>query len=291
MSDLPSEVKRKVLEMQKGEITEHFIYEALSRATKDSGNKEILRRIASEERRHYDLWKRHTNEDIKPDRWLVWRYCFISRTLGLTFGLKLMERGEQKAEAAYDALAQYVPEAREIAREEDNHEKQLISLIDEERLQYIGAIVLGLNDALVELTGALSGFTLALQNTRLIAVVGLITGIAASMSMAGSEYLATKSEEDARSPLKSAVYTGFAYILTVMLLIFPYFIFSNVFFSFGLMIFIAISVIFHFTFYMSVVKEISFKHRFLEMAAVSLGIAALSFVIGFLIRTFLGVDI
>jgi VIT1/CCC1 family predicted Fe2+/Mn2+ transporter len=202
-----------------------------------------------------------------------------------------MERGEKKAGAAYDALAQLVPEAEAIAKEEDDHEKQLIGLIDEERLQYIGAIVLGLNDALVELTGALSGFTLALQNTHLIAVVGLITGIAASMSMAGSEYLATKSEEGARSPGKSAVYTGFAYILTVLLLIFPYFIFSNVFFSFGLMIFLAISVIFLFTFYMSVVKEMSFKKRFLEMAAISLGIATVSFVIGFLIRTFLGVDV
>jgi VIT1/CCC1 family predicted Fe2+/Mn2+ transporter len=47
----------------------------------------------------------------------------------------------------------------------------------------------------VELTGALSGLTLAFRNTRLIAMAGLITGIAASLSMAGSEYLATKSEE------------------------------------------------------------------------------------------------
>lgn len=285
------EIKKQILRAQRNEITEHFIYEALSRATKAPGNKETLKRIAGEERRHYDLWKKYTGEDVKPDRLQIWRYCFISRTLGLTFGLKLMEHGEKKAEVAYDALAQFVPEAEEIAKEEDEHEKKLIGLIDEERLQYISAIVLGLNDALVELTGALSGFTLALQNTRLIAVVGLITGIAASMSMAGSEYLATKSEEGARSPVKSAVYTGFAYILTVLLLIFPYFIFSNVFFSFGLMIFIAISVIFLFTFYLSVVKEMSFKNRFLEMATVSLGIAAVSFVIGFLIRTFLGVDV
>jgi VIT1/CCC1 family predicted Fe2+/Mn2+ transporter len=40
-----------------------------------------------------------------------------------------------------------------------------------------------------------------------------------------------------------------------------------------------------------VVKEISFRNRFLEMAGIGLGIAALSFFIGYLIRILLKVDI
>jgi VIT1/CCC1 family predicted Fe2+/Mn2+ transporter len=86
--------------------------------------------------------------------------------------------------------------------------QKLISLIDEERLKYVSSMVLGLNDALVELTGALTGLTLALQNPRLIAIVGFITGIAASMSMAASEYLSTKQEDTEKNPLKASVYTG-----------------------------------------------------------------------------------
>ncbi|MDI6704563.1 MAG: VIT1/CCC1 transporter family protein [bacterium] len=82
-------------------------------------------------------------------------------------------------------------------------------------------MVLGLNDALVELTGALAGFTFALQNTRVVAMAGLITGVAASLSMTTSEYLSTKSEGGAKSPFKASVYTGSAYVLTVMFLIFP----------------------------------------------------------------------
>lgn len=285
------EIKKKILVAQKSEITEYFIYEGLSRTIKDSQNRELLKSIASDELQHYNFWKKFTNEDVKPDKVRIWVYCFIARTLGTTFGVKLMERGEGQAQATYEAIARFVPEAKDIAEEEDKHEKQLIALIDEERLQYIGAIVLGLNDALVELTGALSGFTLALQNTRLIAVVGLITGIAAALSMAGSEYLATKSGESTQKPLRSAVYTGFAYIITVLFLIFPYFLFTNVYFALGLMILIAITVIFLFTFYMSVTKELSFKKRFLEMAVISLGIAALTFVIGFLIRTFLSIEL
>ena len=49
--------------------------------------------------------------------------------------------------------------------------------------------------------------TLAMQNTRLIALSGLITGIAATLSMASSEYLSSKSE-GRPDAFKSATYTG-----------------------------------------------------------------------------------
>lgn len=88
-------------------------------------------------------------------------------------------------------------------------------------------MVLGLNDALVELTGVLAGLTLALQNTRLVAMTGFITGIAASLSMSASEYLSAKSEEGPQDPLKASIYTGSAYVLTVLFLIFPYLLFTN----------------------------------------------------------------
>ena len=184
-----------------------------------------------------------------------------------------------------------MPSAKNIVKDEDEHEKQLIDLIDEERLRYVGSMVLGLNDALVELTGVLAGLTLALQNTRLIAVTGLITGIAASLSMAASEYLSTKAEEGTQNPLKASIYTGVAYVLTVFFLIFPYLLFTNLYVCLGFTILNAIVVIFIFTFYISVAKDIPFRQRFLEMASISLGIAALTFGIGFLIRTFSNIEL
>ena len=57
--------------------------------------------------------------------------------------------------------------AQKIAEDEERHEQKLLAILDEERLQYVGSMVLGLNDALVELTGTLAGLTLALQNTKL----------------------------------------------------------------------------------------------------------------------------
>lgn len=281
--------RKKILTAQKNEITEHFIYTKLSGSTKNIHNKRVLARISRDELKHYNFFKGLTNEEVRPSKLKIWKYYLISRLLGTTFGIKLMENGEENAQLAYGKLK--LPGARKIIRDEDKHESQLIAMIDEEKLNYVSSIVLGLNDALVELTGALAGLTLALQNTRLIAMAGLITGVAASMSMAASEYLSTKAEPEGKDPVKASIYTGSAYVLTVLFLIIPFLLLPDMYAALGFTILNAIIVIFVFNFYISVVKDLSFKRRFLEMATISLGIAALTFVIGFMIRIFLGIDV
>ena len=164
-------------------------------------------------------------------------------------------------------------------------------MLDEERLQYAGSVVLGLNDALVELTGALAGLTLALQNTKLIALSGLITGIAASMSMAASEYLSTRSEKTNKEPIRAAIYTGIAYIGTVTLLVLPYLLFENYYIDLAITMTVAVLIIAVFNYYISIAKGESFKTRFLEMAGLSLGVATFSFIIGFFIRKWLDIEI
>jgi VIT1/CCC1 family predicted Fe2+/Mn2+ transporter len=284
-------VEKMLLASQQNEITEHEIYKRLARSMKDASNKAVLERIAADELRHFEFCKTHTKKDLKPQKLKVLFYVLVVRLFGLTFGIKLMERGEEGAQLSYDEIAKEIPDFKNIMVEEEQHEEELISLIDEERLKYVGSMVLGLNDALVELTGALAGLTLALQNTKLIALTGLITGISAAFSMAASEYLSTKTEGEKRDPVKASIYTGFSYIITVVFLIFPYLLFTNYLFCLGFALFNALIVILIFTYYISVVKDISFKSRFLEMAGISLGIAALSFFIGYLIRGLLNVDV
>jgi VIT1/CCC1 family predicted Fe2+/Mn2+ transporter len=241
--------------------------------------------------RHYAFWKTHTGHDVKPRALAIWLYCLIARIFGLTFAVKLMEKTEGEAQVNYRRIAQAIPEAESIARDEDAHEEQLLAMLEEERLKYIGAIVLGLNDALVELTGALAGLTFAFAQPRLIAVAGLVTGIAASLSMAGSQYLATKSEPGGLKPAKAALYTGSAYIVTVLLLVSPYILLNRLYLSLGLMMVVAMLIICFFNFYYAVAKDMSFWRRFGEMAGISLGIAALSFGVGVAIRGFLPVDV
>lgn len=175
------------LRAQKNEITEYYIYTKLSRAVRDEKNSRVLKEIGVDEKRHYDFWKDHTGVDVSPSKLRISFFYWVSRILGITFGIKLMEKGE-------DAL-------------------------------------------------------------------------------------------------KSSVYTGIAYIVTVFILILPYLTFSHYFTALLFTLAAAVMIIFVFNYYISVAKDLSFKKRFLEMFIISMGVAVFSFGIGWLIRIFLGVEI
>jgi VIT1/CCC1 family predicted Fe2+/Mn2+ transporter len=288
---LSADTKRQLLDYQRNEITEYHIYHRLARIQKSPENRRILERIAEDEKRHYEQWKHYTSEDAEVDWTRVRISVWITRIFGITFGTKLMERGEVGAQQAYTELPAEIDQAEAIAKEENEHENALLCMLNEERLHYIGSVVLGLNDALVELTGALAGLTLALQNARLIALTGSITGIAAALSMAASEYLSTKTEGGTQKPLKAAVYTGITYIATVILLIMPYLVLSNYYVSLACTLSTVVLIIALFNFYISVAMDQPFKKRFAEMAILSFGIAGLSFLVGHLLRVLLGVEV
>ena len=281
-----------IKKMQQNELTESVIYRQIAKFAKGDENKKTLLRLADEEKMHYEIWKSYTGIEMKPEMLKIFKYKLLARVLGFTFAIKLMENGEEVAQKEYNLIAEEVEESVKIRQQEEEHESALLEMLDEERLQYVGSMVLGMNDALVELTGSLAGFTFAMQNTRLIALSGLIMGISATFSMASSEFLAAKSEGKTDA-LKSCSYTGVAYLITVALLIFPYMIFDNEKYMLALfsMIAVVILIIAGFTYYISVAKGEKFKPKFLEMTLISIGVAVMSFVIGVLAKHFLGVEL
>ncbi len=280
-----------LLALQQGEITEFHIYKKIAAIQKDAHNSDVLDRIAQQELIHYEIWKRYTHQDVAPNLLRIWFYYLIARGFGMTFAIKLMEGVEKRAQGYDKALIAEIPETREMLVNEETHERELIALIDEERLKYMGSVVLGLNDALVEFTGTLAGLTFAIQNTQIIAVAGLIMGVAASLSMGASEYLSRRSDGGPTDPVKASVYTGFAYIVTVALLILPFLVLSSPYIALVCTLLGAVGVIFLFTFYLSVAKDLAFWRRFGEMILISLGIAAISFVIGIFIRAVLNINV
>ena len=281
-----------IKKMQQNELTESVIYQEIAKFAKGDENKKTLLRLASEEKAHYEIWKGYTGIEMKPQKGKVFKYKMIARIFGFTFAVKLMENGEENAQSEYELLAQEVEESVSIRQQEEEHEAALLNMLDEEILQYVGSMVLGLNEALVELTGSLAGFTLAMHNTRLIAQSGLILGISATFSMASSEFLSAKSEGRSDA-LKSCTYTGIAYLVTVVLLIAPYLIFGNAQYMLALacMLVIVILIIAGFTYYTSVAQDQPFKSRFIEMATISISVAVLSFLVGKVAKIFLGVDL
>ena len=291
MSQLPEADLRYITGFQKNEITEHHIYKNLSKRVDGVKNRRIFAQISEDELRHYNVWKKYTGRDVEPDRFRIWLFSMIAMLFGFTFAVKLMEKGEQNAQIAYETVSEMGSEIRGLIDDEEEHEQALIAVLDEERLQYTGSIVLGLNDALVELTGALAGLTFALQNTRLVALTAMITGFAAALSMASSEYLSTKAEPGTKNPLKASIYTGVAYLIAVAVLIVPYLVLDDIYLSLALAFGGALAVIALFNFYVSVAQSVPFKNRFLEMAGLIVVVSGISFVAGLGIRYFFGIEV
>ncbi|RHJ93087.1 VIT1/CCC1 transporter family protein [Parabacteroides bouchesdurhonensis] len=286
---IDTNTRQSLLRLQRNEVTESIVYTKLASIEKNPANKNILLRIATDEKRHYNILKKYTETETSPCRCKIAKFYWLARILGITFAIKLMESGEESAKENYTTFEDY-PDLQQIAKDEDEHEQKLIKLINEERLEYMGSIVLGLNDALVEFTGALAGFTLALSDSKLIALTGSITGIAAALSMASSEYLSTKSDGDKKHPIKASIYTGIAYIFTVVALVAPFVFISNVIIALIIMLATALLIIALFNYYYSVARSESFRKRFTEMAVLSFSVAALSFLIGYALKEFTGID-
>lgn len=290
------QVSQKAIEiikkMQQNELNESYIYQEIARFAKGEENKQILLRLSQEEKAHYDIWKKYTGIEMKPHKGKIRKLKMMARVFGFTFAVKLMENGEELAQKEYELLLSEVEESAHIREQEEEHEHALLSMLDEERLQYVGSMVLGMNDALVELTGSLAGFTFAMQSTRLVALSGLIMGISATFSMASSEFLSAKSEGRSDA-LKSCSYTGIAYLITVALLILPYLLLDNSHYllALGLMLLMVILIIAGFTYYISVAQGEKFKSRFWEMSLISIGVAVISFGVGIIAKRFLGVDL
>ena len=156
---------------------------------------------------------------------------------------------------------------------------------------YLAPVILGMDDALVELTGALTGFTIALNNNRLIALAGLTTGIAATLSMAASEFLSQEAGVHIHKPWKSAFLCGGTYLVTIILLLAPFFIFTTPALALFFTLLIAAGIIFLFTAFVSHVRHTDFKRNFFRMLFISFSVALAAFAISWGARIWWGVNI
>jgi len=280
-----------ILKAQQIKCEEYFICKHLADVIRGEKNKKILKHIAEEELEQQNLCHYYTGCTVKPGRFTIWLYYIIARLFGVTFGLKMIKRREKRVQAAYRELAKEIPEAEPFLRDEEKMNREMFKLIDDERLEYSSDIVRGLEVALIEISGSLAGFTLALQDHDLILLAGIIIGVTSILTITATEYLAVKSSTEIKHPLKSAFYAGLANLATVITLLLPYILFNNIYLSLFVMILAAVIVVYFISFYLSVSKDTSFKKLFFEMTGISLGIAALAFGIGLLAREVLNIHL
>ena len=131
-----------ICRMQQNELTESEIYRRIAAFAKGEENRQTLLRLAREERAHYEIWKQYSGKEMKPQMGKVLKFTLLARIFGFTFAVKLMERGEGNAQEEYALLTQEVEESVQIREQEEEHEQALLAMLDEERLQYVGSMVL-----------------------------------------------------------------------------------------------------------------------------------------------------
>lgn len=267
------------------EYRDLVIYQELARTETVPEFRRILEQLVEHERGDYDFWRQYaskTQHTVHPLTLPLVR--LLRKVLGLTFTAKLIERNEKRAVRDYAAFLKEADPSlktkiQEILEHEERHEQEMIGQIKEEKIAFISSIVLGLNDALIELSGALVGFSFAFRNPRLAAATGLIAGIAASLSMASSAYMQAR-HEPGKDPRKAAMYTGGSYLAVVVLLIAPFFLFGGMVQALGLMFALIVLIIAGMSCYTSVIFDRRLASQFAAMCLASLGVAAVTFLIG-----------
>ncbi len=139
------------------------------------------------------------------------------------------------------------PAVRDVLEDEFKHEDVVVTGDAERRLnpERIRNIFLGLNDGLVEILGAVSGFFGAFGNAAMVLVAGLTVAVAGALSMAAGAYIASSSEsevrrteadrqrflggdpatsEDGEPPLRSAFVVGGSYFAGALVPVLPVFV-------------------------------------------------------------------
>lgn len=277
------------------ELTEHFVYARLAAREKNPANRLLLERMSVQEKEHYELWRKLAPEvQVKPRQMVIFGFSLMRTFLGVTFTTKFLETHENHAVSQYQKLlADIPPENRvyleQIIEEEKSHEKALLAQIKEKRVSYLSFIVLGLADAIVEITGVHAGFLGVTGSTLVAGVSGIIVGFAAAISMGSAAYLQAKQDPD-RSAVVSAFSTGIAYIISVILLALPYFWMDRMIPAFIVSTVVGIFLIGGFTYYGAVVFDRKFWREFIEAAGLMLGTAVATFFVGKIVGSIFNID-
>jgi vacuolar iron transporter family protein len=285
-------------ESAKDEYTDYLIYKRLaeSKRTKDPRLRETLTKLSVEERSHYDFWIKYTSsKKVEPSSFAIYLALFLRFLFGVTFAVKFLEKHEDAVIRKYKSVAHLIPEADKrsfdsMVSDEVEHENIFLTQTEGKYLKYISFVVLGLADAIVEISGIHAGSLGIYSSTELTGLAGVVAGAAASIAMASAAFAQAKQGFQG-SPSLSAVFTGVSYFVNAIILATPYFLTKVMGVAIGTSIVLAIIIIAFISYYNSVISNAKFLRDFAELAGIMLGASGALFVFGLVIRSVLGITI
>lgn len=271
-------------------LADRALYEALASRERVPEFKETLTRLAELSSKQADFWSLRVDtkkHKVRPAKRNLRLYALMRKVLGLTLTVRYIFGREEERVSMYRSyclsctVSEDQQRIKEFAREMD----EVIDSIKEERVAFFSNIILGFNDALIELTGVLVGFSFALKDPRFIVIGGLITGLSASMSMAASAYLQARHQVGGQ-PVKAALFTGISYFVISILLVMPFILAPSIPLALVFLFVIILILVACVSFYSAVVMKRKYLAQFGEILALSLGVALVAFAIGRLLDIF-----
>jgi len=279
------------------EFTDFTLYDRLSkRVAGNSSFAEALRQLSATERRHFEFWKKYVpDEEPRSSSLKLFYLLLLQRMFGITFAVRYLERHESRVINEYRSVEHLIPaedkEAfAEMLRDEEEHEKEFSNRVESSSVRYISFVVLGLADALVEITGIHAG-SLGIYNvTEIAGLAGIIAGGAASLAMASAAFAQAKQGFQGSARL-SAIYTGVSYFITAVVLATPYFLTKVMVDALAASLTLAVAILALATYYSSVISGKPFPRDFAEILLIMLGVTVVLYFFGYFIRIETGITI
>lgn len=299
------------------------VYQYLAQREKNPQHHQELLRFARMEKEHAAFWEevlKKRGKSVSPPKtfFIKWLFSFLKLFLGYRFVNRVMEVAENKTIKKYYLLADHPglteeeqQRLREIIQDEILHETYF-GETREGIEENIRDIFLGLNDGLVEILCAVAGFSGLYNESRWIALSGLVVGLSGTLSMAIGTYISVKNQKDVKEmgffrmrvlkelfqtgtlppppgehPLRAGVLTGMFYLLATFIIIFPFFILSQPLVSLGISVLFAILVWGVSGIIIALSSGLTLGKKIGEMLLTGLGAAAITYTFGDLLNRFI----
>jgi vacuolar iron transporter family protein len=236
------------------ELFDLSLYKALHGIAEDDESKATLHELIAVETQHLAFWQKFFGSKLgrldggrRLKLQIMLLACRLLGTTGIHLVLEAIEvHGVRKYLALWkEYQSQPLGEAlRGILMDEFKHEDVLVTALTQRKInaEKIRNIFLGLNDGLVEILGAVSGFFGAFGSATMVLVAASTTAVAGALSMGAGAFLALNSEKEVKStdvakriflgeesesspmeeqPLSSALVVGSAYLAGAVVPVLP----------------------------------------------------------------------
>jgi VIT1/CCC1 family predicted Fe2+/Mn2+ transporter len=268
------------------EWSDFTLYDRLAKTVQsDSPFAGVLHELSRTEHGHFEFWRKYVpDEQPKLARLKLYWILFLRRFFGLTFATRYLDRHEASVVSKYQSIAPMIPESDRSAFEamvadEKEHEKAFAMKVESSAVRYIAFVVLGLADALVEISGIHAGWLGLFEKTEIAGLAGIIAGGAASLAMASAAFAQAKQGFQGSARL-SAVYTGVSYFITAVILATPYFLTTNMIAALAASLTLAVVILAITTWYSIVIQQKFFLKDFVEILAILFATTIVVFLLG-----------